>query len=126
LNWDPIEIIGVPEFVGVHPQHSGLNVFDILLSASPDQEWIHHFETYPSSMHPFRVRGDRIRITPGEGELAVYLEEVRSRACMTNTMYREIVLPVLREREAAAARQEVEQHERIDRARREAENLHGT
>jgi hypothetical protein len=125
MDWNPIEILGVPEFVEVHPQYSRLNVFEIRLSGSPDREWIHHFETYPSSMHPFRVDGDRIRITPAEGELSAYFEEVKRRGRMTNTMYREIVLPLLREREAAAARQEVAQHERIERARREAERLHG-
>jgi hypothetical protein len=124
MNWDPIEIIGAPEFVEVHPHYPALNVFDIKLSRSPDREWIHHFETYPSSMHPFRVGGDRIRITPSEGELSAYFEEVKRRVRMTNTMYQENVLPWLREREAAAARQEGEQHERIERARREAEKLH--
>jgi hypothetical protein len=51
-------------------------------------------------MHPFRVNGDRIRITPAEGELSAYFQEVKRRARMTNTMYQEIVLPLLREREA--------------------------
>ena len=125
MDWNPIEIIGVPEFVEVHPQYSGLNVFDVRLSGSPDREWIHHFETYASSLHPFRVGGDRIRITPAEGELSAYFEEVKRRARMTNTMYQQAVLPMLRERQATAARQQGDQHERIERARREAENLRG-
>ena len=60
-----------------------------------------------------------------EGELSAYFEEVKRRARMTNTMYQETVLPTLRERQATAARQEGNQHERIERARREAEKLRG-
>lgn len=69
---------GKPKVLGVNQQYPGLLDISIPLSPRPDREWQALFEHPPGvgisiSMHPPRIDGGTVRITPSENEVKAYV-----------------------------------------------------
>lgn len=109
---------GKPRVLGVNAQYSGLLDVEIPLTPRPDRYWSETFERGPSdvpfsiSMHPPRLVGGTVKITPPDSEVEKYVEYIAARVEGTNRNYAERIEPRLR------AQQEAEERERADRERR--------
>lgn len=124
-DWEDVTLVGRPEFKGVRPDATGLNVYEWRLSRTPDGNWVELLgnEMSLSTFHPLRVSGDVVTLTPPEGQLQAYADHLRTKIAATNTKYRSILLPQLKARGEAAARRATEEKARAERAAEEAANL---
>lgn len=124
-DWQDIKLEGKPEFKGVRPDATGLNVYEWRLSHTPDGNWVQLLgnEMSLSTFHPIRVSGDVVTLTPPEGQLEAYAKHLRTKIASTNTKYRSILLPKLKEQGEQAARRALEEKERAERAAQEAAEL---
>lgn len=124
-DWEDVKLEGRPEFKGVRPDATGLNVYEWKLSRTPDGNWVQLLANEMSllTFHPIRVSGDVVTLTPPEGQLQAYADHLSEKVAATNAKYRSIVLPKLKEQGAEAARRAVEEKARAERAVEEAANL---
>jgi len=127
MGWQPIER-GKPEVLGIHPQYSGLLRVEIPLVGDVDGYWTACFKNPTGlgislSMHPPKIYGNTVEITPGDGDLESYLEHIDDRIDAANKYYRSHLLPEI---EAEAGREDAERkraEERLNAARQAAEGL---
>ncbi len=101
-SWTPITR-NKPEIEGVHPQKRGLLVVKITLSQDPPEPWRQAFLNptevpVSASMHPPKVYGEHIAITPPESELREYVLHVDERIASANTYYQTTVWPALEQK----------------------------
>lgn len=124
-EWEDIELVGRPEFLQIDPHASDLNIYTWKLSRLPEQAWVARFkaESSLSTLHPLTIAGAKLRLTPPEGQLQAYANQVRTWVRDANAKFRSFDLPQLEARTQAAQRQEQEHDDRIRHAREEAENL---
>jgi hypothetical protein len=109
---------GKPKVLGNDSQFSGLLNVEIPIEPHPDRYWTDIFNNGPPgvsfslSMHPPKVVGGTVRITPPDKELDRYVQHVNERIDGTNRYYAQNVEPKLR------AHAEAEEREKKDRQRR--------
>ena len=129
-SWEPITRVGHPEIKDL--SSDGRVLVEIQLSGSPPTAWVSsfiaqytsHLVRSPDDDWPLPdVRGDKILIQPLENDLATWIRLVDERMALTNVSYETTDLPAQQQREAAK-REEVDKHrERLERLRREAQQL---
>lgn len=134
VDWQPIRRSGKPEVLGVHPQYANRLDVVVPLSARPPEEWERYLvRSYTDNPHmPWfregvtpapRVEGVCIRIAPLDDELESWIKGVDGRIEEANEFYERVALPELRAREEAERKAEHELQQRVDEARRRAEEL---
>src|SRR5437867_8080717 len=75
VDWDPIEIAGEPELVGL--EDGGLPAYRVPLSREPEAEWIRQLNVgRPHGIQPFEVRRDEVIVAPPPSRLRVYVQEL--------------------------------------------------
>ena len=81
-GWQDVTLDGKPEFKGVRPDAIGLNVYKWELSRTPEEDWVHLLENEMSlsSFHPIQVSGDLVWLTPPEGQLQAYADNLRTKS----------------------------------------------
>src|ERR671914_76339 len=126
-EWTPIER-GKPEVRGIDHEASGLLDVRIELSRTPPRRWDHFFMNptgldMPVGMRSPRLEGPTVRIRPPHDQLRQYVEHVDARIAHANSRYEREVLPQIEEQQAQVRAQEDEREERLEKARREAEEL---
>jgi hypothetical protein len=126
-EWAPIER-GKPQVRGIDHEASGLLDVRIELSRTPPRRWDHFFMNptevaMPVSMHSPRLEGPTVTIRPPHDKLKQYVEQVDARIAHANSRYEQEVLPQIEEQQEQARAQEDEREERLEKARREADDL---
>jgi hypothetical protein len=126
-EWTPIER-GKPQVKGIDHEALGLLDVRIELSRTPPRRWDHFFMNpievgTPVRMHSPRLEGSTVRIRPPHDQLKQYVEHVDARIAHANSRYEQEVVPQMEEQQEHARAQEEERQERLERARREAEDL---
>jgi hypothetical protein len=125
-EWIPLER-GKPQVRGIDHEASGVLDVRIELSRTPPRRWDHFFMNpkvgTPVGMRSPRLEGPTVRIRPPHDQLSQYVEHVDARIAYANFRYEQEVLPQIEEQQAQGRAQEDEREERLDRARREAEDL---
>lgn len=126
-EWTPIER-GKPQVRGIDHEASGVLEVRIELSRTPPRRWDHFFMNptevgMPEGMHAPRLEGPTVRIRPPHDKLSEYVEQVDARITHANSRYEREVLPQVEEQQAQVRAQEEKREERLDKARREAEDL---
>jgi hypothetical protein len=126
-EWTPIER-GKPQVRGIDHEASGLLDVRIELSRTPPRRWDHFFMNptglgMPVGMHSPRLEGPTVRIRPPHDQLKQYVEHVDARIAHANFRYQEEVLPEIEDQQKQARAQEAQRDERLEKARREAEDL---
>ena len=125
--WRPIAR-GTPDVRGVHSEHSGLLIVRIDLEPAPDEAWAQFFQS-PSGvgislgMHPPRLMGRSIEITPPDNQIEAYVAHVDERIAAANAFYEREVLPRIAAKKAAADQAEKERASRLESARQRAASL---
>jgi hypothetical protein len=126
-NWTPIER-GKPEVRGIDHEASGFLDVRIELSRTPPRRWDHFFMNptafdIPVGMSTPRLEGPTVRIRPPHNQLKQYVDHVDARIAHANSRYEQEVLPEIEEQQKQATAQEGEREVRLEKARREAEEL---
>jgi hypothetical protein len=126
-NWTPIER-GKPEVRGIDHEASGLLDVRIELSRTPPRRWDHFFMNptafdIPVGMSSPRLKGPTVRMRPPHNQLKQYVDHVDARIAHANSRYEQEVLPEIEEQQKQATAQEGEREVRLEKARREAEEL---
>jgi hypothetical protein len=126
-EWTSIER-GKPQVRGIDHEASGLLDVRIELSRTPPRRWDHFFMNptgldIPVGMQSPRLEGPTVRIRPPHDQLRLYVEHVDARMAHANSRYEQEVLPQIEEQQAQVRAQEDEREERLEKARREAEDL---
>jgi hypothetical protein len=126
-NWTPIER-GKPEVRGIDHEASGLLDVRIELSRTPPRRWDHFFMNptafdTPVGMSSPRLEGPTVRMRPPHNQLKQYVDHVDARIAHANSRYEQEVLPEIEEQQKQATAQEGEREVRLEKARREAEEL---
>ena len=113
---------GKPKVLGVDSTYSGLLNVEIPLTPTPDRYWTEIFNNGPRdvpfslSMHPPRLAGGTVRITPPDSEVERYVEYIAARVESTNRNYTERIEPRLSAQQAAEEREEADRKRRIEEA----------
>jgi hypothetical protein len=123
VSWRPIELVGKIELVAESDQADGVYTYQARLSEAPDLTWLRSFHQRLSTLRPFVVEGETVRIRCQEGELWSYRDELRDRIAATNRFYQEAVIPQHEERAGPAGREQLDREGRRRRARQEIEEL---
>jgi hypothetical protein len=116
------------EVRGVNQQYSGLLDVDVQLSESPPTEWTQTFDHPPNvgipiSMHPPRLRGATIRITPPDSELEMYLDHIDKRIEAVNRWYADNVWPKVLAAGERTKAEAADEAQRVEEARRRLDEL---
>jgi hypothetical protein len=74
-------------------------------------------------MHPPRLSGSDIYITPPDNEVERYISHIDERIAAANVAYEKHILPKVRAAEEAEARAKEDEKRRLDEVRRKIENL---
>jgi hypothetical protein len=77
----------------------------------------------PVGMSSPRLGGPTVRIRPPHDQLRQYVEQVDARIAHANSRYEREVLPQIEQQQMQVRAQEDKREERLDKARREAEDL---
>jgi hypothetical protein len=126
-QWTRIER-GKPEVRGIDHEAAGLLDVRITLSRTPPRRWDHFFMNptgldIPVGIPSPRLEGPTVRIRPPHDQLRQYVEQVDARIAHANSRYEREVLPQIEEQQVQVRAQEDKREERLDKARREAEDL---
>src|SRR5262249_20959805 len=129
MEWKPIareRIAG--ENVDRHAEASELLEVRIRLSDEPPPDWVQAFErgfntTTYLSMHPFRIEGDEVVITPPDNELEAYVASVDQRIAAANNWYETQVWPRIVQRQQVEQAREDAEAKRLADVRRRARDL---
>lgn len=89
----PIKPLRV-EVAGIHPRYARLLIIEIELDQAPTPRWIELFHLAAQSlpwieMHPPKVTGSKIVLTPTDGDLEDEVAHVEERVQLANTRWRE-------------------------------------
>jgi hypothetical protein len=129
ITWEPIKREGHPEVRDLHGGNR-LNVA-IQLSALPPTEWVRFLlasyeersrDSGPDFPMP-RVEGKRILIAPLDAEFADWVRGMDKGIEEANTYYETAVLPLKQAKEQAQHAADEQDRQRLDDARRTAEEL---
>ena len=121
MNWNRITR-GEPKVLGVNRKHSGLLNVAIPLSESPPREWASYFErpvgiSIRLSMHPPKLHGASVSITPPDEELEAYIKHVDERIEAANASFETQILPRLQAQEERQRKAESDEEQRLRAAR---------
>src|SRR5437773_11900874 len=120
-DWQPIKR-GSPEVEGVSGRATGLLRVHIPLDRDPPREWEQSF-LHPAginislSMHPPKISGDEIIITPPDSELEEYVRHVDERIRVANEFYSREVVPRMKRHQEAADARRADEERRLREAR---------
>jgi hypothetical protein len=127
-TWTRIIRSGPPKRLKVDEKYRGLLNVELALNATPPPEWAYAFAN-PSdvpislSMHPPELSGSTVRIRPPDEQFGSYVDHVEMRIIAANKWYEEHVLPQRLVGEERQQSDRDEEKERLDRAKREAEDM---
>ena len=127
MNWQPIRRTN-SEIIGRHSRYMGLLEVEIEISGDPPGEWAQAFQ-HPEgvgislSMHPPRLSGAIIYITPPDNEIESYVAHVDDRIRAANATYEKRYLPNILDREEARNQAAEEERLRLEDARRRLKKL---
>jgi len=120
--------VGKARVLGIDAEYPGLLNVEVALVPVPDPQWQRIFaqgapdEWFPHPMHPPRISGDRVTMTPPDDQLETYMEALRNRISTTNEAYDRIV-GTRPDQLGPMRRAEIEEQERrIEQAQRKLDD----
>ena len=127
MAWEPITR-GKPKVMGINAEGPGLLDVSVPLSSVPPPAWVQFFDSPPDvsvsvTIHPPRLSGREVFITPPDGQIREYVAQVDTRIGAANRMYEDIELPRLREQGERQQTLHDQERVRIERAQDEVDDL---
>ena len=127
MKWSPIQRVDKQVENGFSVSTSLLKI-RIELSRNPPDEWIQAFldakeASKSSTIHPPKINGKNIYITPPSYEIEVYIKHIDERIAGANKYYKNTILPRIQQKEAAREADENRKRSRIEKAQSELDNI---
>lgn len=131
MAWNHIKRVGPPEVRGIHPKHPDRLEVVITLSDHPPDEWVRHVigsykenTLWQLTQFPLpEVSGKRLSFAPLDAELEDWVSSLDDRMQQANSFYETQVLPSVQAQEKAKKQAERSAEERVEDAKRRAQNL---
>lgn len=117
--------------LGVDPDAKGLLKAEIELNNTPPEKWKANFnKSIPSgdisisiSMHPPKVRGNKVMIRFPDDELEKYLDHVEERIDAVNEHFENKVLPRIKAKQKKEEEEREKKEKRINKAQKRADEI---
>ncbi len=127
MTWTPISR-GKPQAKGSDPEYRRLLRIEVELSQVPPDGWEAEFNnpeglSVSMSMHPPRLRGRTVYLTPQDDQLEEYVKALDDRVAAANKGYERRILPRLQAAEQARRQADEEETRRREDAQRRLDKL---